>query len=448
MKLISRRRFDALAGYIRRPETVLVMKELAWYEERDETLVGVVGLDTSDGDYVSIILGRDAKKRFRAVDLKHSIPTQTAAAIWLRDRLAELSEKPAEFHYQGDEKGGPVDFFDPIVPLERRAPAFEQLRTQKSLSPALGILRELMHYFEDPDGNFIQQFQSTAFDARLWEVYLYALFTEIGYGLDRTQPVPDFHCGGPLGEFFVEATTLGVSPHTPILTAENRRAYFEEYVPIRFSSALCEKLKKRYWDRPHVRGRPLVLAIQDFHAPGSMTWTSTSLVEYLYGLRQSERDGTVVSEPISRHRWETKDIASHFFALPEAEHISAVIANPSGTLSKFKRMGFLSGFGDRDLKILRRGYAFQGEPFPTPFTAEVSSGSYDETWCEGLAVCHNPDATTPLSPESLPHAGHFTVDDGWLVSALPPFFPVGSQTVTLSGEEQGEAEEDDRDRVD
>ena len=41
-----------------------------------------------------------------------------------------------------------------------------------------------MHYFQDVDGNFVQQFQSTGFDARLWELYLYALFTEQGYGFE------------------------------------------------------------------------------------------------------------------------------------------------------------------------------------------------------------------------------------------------------------------------
>src|SRR3989442_11919822 len=172
--------------------------------------------------------------------------TQAEATIWLRDKLAELVKKPASSHHQGDEEGEPVDFFEPIVPEEKRAYGFEQLRTDKSYSPALGLLHELMHYYEDPDGNFIQQFQSTGFDARIWEVYLYAAFTEMGYGFDRSHPVPDFHCHGPLGNFFVEATTVSVSPKTPELAAENRDAYFDDYVPIRFSSALCAKLEKRY----------------------------------------------------------------------------------------------------------------------------------------------------------------------------------------------------------
>ena len=74
--------------------------------------------------------------------------------------------------------------------------------------------------------------------------------------------------------------------------------YFDQYVPIKYGSALYSKLKKRYWELPHVEGNSLVLAIQDFHAPASMMWSSNALVEYLYGIRQTAAYGTpeVVSQ--------------------------------------------------------------------------------------------------------------------------------------------------------
>jgi hypothetical protein len=68
-----------------------------------------------------------------------------------------------------------------VTDAARRHQHFEHLTTGDGYSPALGIIRELMHYFDDADGNFVEQFQTTAFDARLWELYLYALFTELGY---------------------------------------------------------------------------------------------------------------------------------------------------------------------------------------------------------------------------------------------------------------------------
>ena len=305
MRPIERRRFDALAGYTRRPESVYFMRELSWYEEGDETLLGVVGLDTSDDDYVAIVLARDAKLRFRAVDLRHSLETQAEAAIWLRERLAVLFSAPAESHYQGDEVGAPVDFFGPVAELARRSAAFELLRREARYSPALGLLRELMHYFEDADGNFVEQFQSTGFDTRIWEICLYALFIEAGYALDRTHAVPDFHCTSPRGEFFVEATSIGESPVPVEITDSNEESYFNDYLPIRYAGVLTSKLNREnpYWKMPHVEGHPLVLAVQDFHAPGSMKWSGDGLVQYLYGVRHVEQGGGAITQPVVQHSW-------------------------------------------------------------------------------------------------------------------------------------------------
>ena len=55
---------------------------------------------------------------------------------------------------------------------------------------------------------------------------------------------------------------------------------------IKFGSVLLSKLNKRYWELPHVKGMPLIFAVQDFHTIRAMSWSNTSLVEYLYGIRQ------------------------------------------------------------------------------------------------------------------------------------------------------------------
>src|SRR5205823_6397659 len=124
----------------------------------------------------------------------------------LEKKLAEFAQAPPEEFYQGDEVGKPVDFFTPVVPHDRRHRVFETLISSRGYSPARALIGEMMHYFQDTDGNFIQQFQSDGFDARIWELYLYALLNELGYDLDRSRKAPDFHCQGLLGDFFIEAT--------------------------------------------------------------------------------------------------------------------------------------------------------------------------------------------------------------------------------------------------
>jgi len=66
----------------------------------------------------------------------------------------------------------------------------------------------MMHFFEDVDGNFVEQFQTTAFDARFSELYLFALLTEQRMIFDRSYPAPDFVCEGLTGSLFVESVTV------------------------------------------------------------------------------------------------------------------------------------------------------------------------------------------------------------------------------------------------
>jgi len=182
---------------------------------------------------------------------------------------------------------------------------------------------------------------------------------------------------------------------------------------------------------------PLVFAIQDFHQPRSMTWSGYALVEYLYGIRQMaslSRDGAVekVTTKVESYKWKDKEIPAGFFLQPDTEHISAVIANPSGTLAKFDRMGLLGGFGDPRVYMVREGMCFvESSDVPEEFRVEVNSHKYSETWVEGLYVYHNPRATHPLPEYYIPGAAHYTSKDGSVSSVMPPFQPIGSITLIL-----------------
>lgn len=412
----------------------LVARDVAWYEDADEKVLGLVALDLPDQDYVCYVLGRDAKGRFRAVWLECNLENQATATFLLQGKLAEFAQAPPEEFHQGDEVGKPIDFFEPIVPPERQHKVFATLIASRGYSPARALIGELMHHFEDVDGNFVQQFQSDGFDARIWELYIFALLNELGYGLDRAQAAPDFHCLGLLGDLFIEAVTVNPSDEAPDVEGLGRAAYFEHYVPLKYGSALFSKLKKRYWELPHVASYPLVLAIQDFHAPHAMSWSNSALVEYLYAIRQTERlnaegKSEIVSEPVNAYKWGDKvPVPAGFFLQPDSEHISAVIANPGGTLPKFNRMGFIAGFGDRDIKMVRGGYRYRNSPIPEWFAAEVHAPGYSETWCEGLSVYHNPRAAIKLAPEAFPCAAHHTSRDGRILSHQPEFHPVGTTT--------------------
>ena len=108
----------------------------------------------------------------------------------------------------------------------------------------------MMRWSEDLDGNFVEQFQTTGFNSRLWELYLFATFVEMEYHIEHSHAAPDFACRGILGEFTVEATTVNpsrdqdgsVRPRPPRDSPEQQRAFLHEYMPIKFGNALTSKL--------------------------------------------------------------------------------------------------------------------------------------------------------------------------------------------------------------
>jgi len=312
-------------------------------------------------------------------------------------------------------------------------------------SSACGIIREMMPHLEDTDGNFIEQFQSTGFDSRLWELYLFAFFHEERLIVTRPTPAPDFKVERFDLVAYVEAVTLGSRPDDKTDSGpfssmpENSseiRTRLDNDIPIRFGSPLFSKLKKEYWKLHDVVECPLVIAIADFHAPGSMMWTGTGLEEYLYGTRHDfSRDskGNLIISPlkIATHKQGNKEIPSGFFFQPEAEHISAVIFSNSGTISKFTRMGKLAGFGDPAVRITRIGTHYTHDPnaaLPTGFVKEVAPGQCTETWGEGLSVYHNPRALRPLAEAMFPSIAHHRFDNGQIRSHIPEFHPFGSVT--------------------
>src|ERR1700761_1978043 len=71
-------------------------------------------------------------------------------------------------------------------------PGFVTLLRDISFVPARQLISEIMPHYEDVDGNFVEQFQTTGFDARLWELYLHSYLVEEQLFLSREFDRPDF----------------------------------------------------------------------------------------------------------------------------------------------------------------------------------------------------------------------------------------------------------------
>jgi hypothetical protein len=442
MNDIPKVRFDALASYCRSPAVALFATELRWLAFADERILATLLFDTDD-KFSAVILARDLKERFRWISMTGYFDSPEDALVDLERRVHALVPELDAEREQGDEVGKPVDCFARVGSIQTLHPSFVRLATEEGYSPARGIIEPMMRWYEDADGNFVEQFQTTAFDARIWELYLFAALSEVGYRVNRSEPAPDFIAEGLMGEFAVEATTVNPTldgtdtvPTPGTDTPEQLLAYTNEYLPIRYAGPLTRKLRMRYWDRPHVAGRPLVFAIQDFHDRGSMTWSRAGLPTYLYAyLHHPQRslDGslTIVPEKVTTHRWGTKEVPSGFFELPDAENVSAVFFNSSGTIQKFNRLGVVAGFGSPRVRLVRSGFVVDTDPNasePLEYTIAVDDG-YTESWIEGTDVYHNPRATAPLDPAMIPGAAHHRLlPDGAVETVQPAWQPLSSFT--------------------
>lgn len=443
MKPICKQRFDALCRS-RRPTADYVSREVEWFSDEDERVLGLVLLDTVDNDWLWMVLGRDEAGVFRCMDLGVSIPTQEEAHNLLEVKLGEYARTGQKTFPQGDVESKPIDLFTPVVPAAAIHPNFNILAKGEHHSAARELLRQLVQNFIDVDGNFVRDFQTTGFNARLWELYLSAFLYEQRFGMARKFDRPDFCAekdGFPVGiEAVTVNPTVGETPPKPS-NDEELRLLREEYMPIKFGSVMFSKLQKRYWELPHMVGMPFVLAVHDFCVDDSMTWSAPAINDYLYGLRASwfkDADGKlhITDSPIREHRWGNKNpLPSGFFNQPDTEHVSAVLFSNSATLSKFSRMGKLAGFGSPNVKMIRVGTKpnpDQNSTEPIHFTAEVEPDKYSESWTEGVQLFHNPRALLPIPPGVFENCAHHLLRDGRRVHYMPEAFVFTSHTMILT----------------
>lgn len=437
IKAISQPRFEALC-FMRLGRAKLISEEREWYSDNDENVLGVIIFDKPDEDWLYVILGRDEVARFRAIDQEINYKTDAEARNALHKKMDEYVRAGQSVFPQGLERKSQKTFliFKPIAQQDALNPTFSVLAESNGYSPAREIIKEIAYTFEDPDGNYLQQFQTTGFDARLWELYLYAVLHELGFEMDRTHKAPDYVCFGFGLTVIVEATTANsIQPKDSVKVANLKQRELEDFIAITFGSALYSKLQKRYWEKEHVKGHALVLAVADFRRSEDLGYCAPLLMQYLYGLRQHVDEGVFSFSSIKEHTFGGKTIPSGFFNLPDAENISAILFSDHGTISKFNRMGKIAGFGDPSVIMVRVGERFptRDSEAPEPFRALVEV-TYRETWTEGIWIFHNPHAKIHLERDLFPDIAHVYIENGGFHVYLADTFPTWSKTLIFGTE--------------
>lgn len=306
-------------------------------------------------------------------------------------------------------------------------------------------MNKVFRTYADADGNFIEQFQTTGFNARFFELYLFACLSRTGFEV-RQPGAPDFLVTKDGITIGIEATTTNPSSSGPMATdtkpldemsEKEVLEYTANELPIRLGSALFSKLQKKYWQLSHSQNKPLIFAIETFHEELAWGLSDSGLIRYLYGLGQSGEfcsesgDLKLHSNETTDHRARGKIIPSAFFSQEEVKHLSAVIFSNCGTHAKFNRMGYLCGVGNANLKMVRSGYAYNQQPYardPSYFSYDLDDAPVRETWTQGLSIFHNPHCLHPLPDGLLPGATEHRLKKGQLVSTYTAWHPMSSTT--------------------
>ncbi len=336
------------------------------------------------------------------------------------------------------------DLFTPTVPDEEMHPDFKVLMESDEYAPARGLIREVFYSFIDKDGHFIKEFQ-TKFHPRIWELYLHSYLLDSGFAIDHSYKSPDFIANKSGVTVCIEAVTANPTQGSnPFEVSEENFEDYNSYIlyktqniiPIKLGRPLSDKCKKTYWELSHVKGLPLILAIEDFHETNSHFFNSYSLQSYLYGVGKENPSAKI--NRIEKHKHGSKEITSAFFGVKGTEYISAVVFNNHGDVEKFNRMGQQGKYRSDRVKIARKGVFIKnsnpGKLFE--FSYEIGAPNSPpeiplETWGQGMEIFHNPNALHPVPFNVLSNIAQWRFEDGNLQNMIPSFHPLSSITYRI-----------------
>jgi hypothetical protein len=147
------------------------------------------------------------------------------------------------------------ELFTPAVKPDKLNPLFSGLVNAPGHQAARELMKQVFADFRDVDHNFVREFQTGGFSARVFELALFAYIQQQGLALNRSHASPDFLIGGDL-PVAIEVTTTNPAQDSPpeilALLPDDPDTAARAFV-FQISKALGRKLAHRphgvpYWD--------------------------------------------------------------------------------------------------------------------------------------------------------------------------------------------------------
>jgi len=427
LKVISEKNFKDKISHLKTYSNSVGI-EKNWFVSNDEKMMATIIYDLNDRDFVCVFFAVDKNRTFQFFDVITSIKSYHEGINLISNKFGEIIKKR--------------NLFIEISDKNNLNPRFKRISECQQSAPARILLQEVFNSYNDKDGNFLEQLQTSGFDARIFELYLYAYFSEEGYKIINTSsPFPDFCIEQNEVRVGIEAVTANpamFSIQNIKNTQKNTDDYFHEEAIIKFAEVLTKKFHKKYWENSDCKNLPFVIAIEDFHKNDSLIYSFNALFTYLYGIDSKlnipeKNEWTYRINNIDEHIFENKKISLNFFRYPDAENISAVMFTNAGTYAKFNRMAYQAGYGKNALKMERSGLCYSLDPDslkPDIFSYNVGNPSWIEPWGQGLIILHNPTAKFPLPIGYFKDACEYYFENAELKMLSPKFHPINSKTIT------------------
>jgi len=310
-----------------------------------------------------------------------------------------------------------MDLFTSLVPQDKLHKNYLQiLRVSQQVDRA--ELQRWCNGFPDRDNKFVKEFQTT-FNSSFWEIYLHALFCEIGLDMDWSHSSPDFIVEVNNERIVIEATiaaaAIGKTPEWEKDINKGVPTRFKEMNVesiIRLSNSIVSKhrkYKESYSKLEHVKSLPFVLAVAPFEQPHFNNQYDTPIMALLYDYYVDEDayndsphlypNGPPGISLGSVEKENGAEIEMGFFQDNSFSEISAILLSTTATWGKVEAMS-----GNVDLKrFITSVWWSDAEGKPVHQTSALQE--HKENIRDGLLVFHNPYADRPLDPDIFKHGG-------------------------------------------
>ncbi|MFP1648829.1 hypothetical protein [Enterococcus mundtii] len=306
-----------------------------------------------------------------------------------------------------------MDLFTPIVEEAKLHHNFVHLKKNKYLRR---VLNEWAKGFQDRDGKFVKEFQTT-FNSSFWELYLNAVLQEKFLNIDFSREAPDFIVvdRDKKTKYTIEATIANNAVNRPPEWDQEEKLKFMKKelseveiknisldATVRICNSILSKHKRyknRYENLSHVTGKPFILALASYDSFYFYKYSMAPIIRALYGTDKLFYDdnGEVVEEIVEKVKKENgAEIEVGLFTNPKYKEISAILYSNTATYGKLEGMSCTTN----RKKLIFRTVKYNSYGMK-PIENIENGKNYKETISDGLYLFLNPFASIPLSQEDI-----------------------------------------------